>query len=75
MPSKFVRIKLLTNSVTKELLYDITDEEIEKEGVFEGYFKSTPRQEFKKIWDKMYKNTKFAWANNPYVWRIKFVKV
>ena len=70
MPKRFARIWLKVLGVRPERVRDITKADAVAEGV-EPIGDWSCRWNFAHIWDRLHKPPN-AWADNPWVWRIKF---
>lgn len=80
MPRWVSRITLEVASVRPERLQDITEADAEREGVQPVLVPpdggSCPHIEgFRKLWDSLYaKRPERQWTEDPWVWRVEFVK-
>lgn len=61
MPRAACRLVLPVTKVRMERLQDITDADVEAEGVEGG------REGFRRLWDEMYRGKPYAWDRNPWV--------
>ncbi len=82
MPREAARIFLRVTGVRGERLWDITEEQAEKEGLYKGWqatetssWASTAKQAFMWVWDQCVKpadRALYGWIANPLVWVIEF---
>jgi hypothetical protein len=79
MPRRFSRIDLEIVDVQAERLQEITQEEVEAEGVGPVGVKTWPwRSKWMELWDEINGDRAdgaYAWAKNPWVWRIEFRRI
>lgn len=68
MPKEVARIFLRVTNVRVEKLKNITDEDIQAEGL-------QSRGGFAGAWDELYLGNGFGWDKNPWVWVIEFERV
>ena len=68
MPKEAARIFLRVTNVRVEKLKNITDEDIQAEGL-------QSRGGFAGAWDELYLGNGFGWDKNPWVWVIEFERV
>lgn len=74
MPKEAARIFLKVKEVRAERIQDITEDQIQKEGIKEE-FPPLAQDEFIKLWDSTLKKEQlkeYSWNANPWVWVIEF---
>jgi hypothetical protein len=87
MPREACRLILDINAIKPERVQDISEEDVETEGLqyhsFVGacrFWSNTQNQfcsardAFKELWDSMYAKTDRRWENNPWNWAYSFRK-
>ena len=71
MPRWASRITLEITGVRVERLQEITDTDVDEEGVVYNPQATNAPQAFKELWDSI-NGKKYPWLSNPWVWVIKF---
>lgn len=70
MPRKYSRITLEITNVRVERLQNISDRDVESEGIFGYEMQFTPQHAFRILWESI--NGFESWNTNPWVWVIEF---
>ena len=74
MPKEAARIFLKVTNVRVEKLQDISEEDIQKEGI-EETFPPIAEDDFRRLWDSTIKKediNRYSYKSNPWVWVIEF---
>jgi len=74
MPREVSRLTLEITGISVERVQDITDGDVREEGMGEIAARQTwiGRTSFAKLWDQIYAARGLGWADNPYVWVVRF---
>ena len=80
MPKWASRIQLRVTDVRVEQLQEISEEDVEREGVkihvpVPGDGLPQPKLQFKRLWDAINAKSGFGWDTNPFVWVVKFKRM